>query len=83
MTGMKELDWIIRGQGIHSWVKKQRDEMVNHLAEQAGHQAAVQFEPVIDRIVRYAQLAAWFGIAGFVVGLVALIGLIAVIIGQI
>lgn len=56
--------------------------MVNHLAEQAGYQAAVQFEPVIDRIVRYAQLAAWFGIAGFVVGLVALIGFIAIMLGQ-
>ena len=80
---MKELDWIIRGQGIHSWIRKQRDEMVDHLAEKAGHQAAVQFEPVIDKIVRYAQLAAWFGIAGFVVGLVALMGFIAIIIGKI
>ena len=80
---MKELDWIIRGQGIPSWIRKQRDEMVNHLAEQAGHQAVIQFEPVIDRIVRYAQLAAWFGIAGFVVGLIALIGFVAIIIGKI
>ena len=80
---MKELDWIIRGQGIPSWIRKQRDEMVNHLAEHAGHQAVLQFEPVIDRIVRYAQLAAWFGIAGFVVGLIALIGFVAIIIGKI
>ena len=57
--------------------------MVDHLAEKAGHQAAVQFEPVIDKIVRYAQLAAWFGIAGFVVGLLALMGFIAIIIGKI
>ena len=56
---MKELDWIIRGQGIPSWIRKQRDEMVDHLAEKAGHQATVQFEPVIDKIVRYAQLAGW------------------------
>lgn len=46
---------------------------------QAGQQAASEFRPAIDRVIHYAQLAAWFGIAGFVVGLFALIGFLLII----
>ena len=53
--------------------------MISQLAEQVGQEAADQFKPVIDRVIHYAKLAAWFGIAGFVVGLLALIGFLVVI----
>ena len=69
----KVRDWIRRTLGV--------DELISQLAEQAGQQTATQFKPVIDRVVRYAQLAAWFGIAGFVVGLLALFGFLAIILG--
>ena len=59
----------------------QRDQLISEFAEQAGQQAATQFKSVIDRVIHYAQLAAWFGIAGFVVGLLALIGFLIVILG--
>ena len=58
---------------------KRRDEIITQLGEQAGQQAATHFEPAIDRVIRYAKLAAWFGIAGFAVGLFALIGFLVVI----
>ena len=76
---MKARAWIKRRLGVRAWVRGQRDELVSQLAEKAGQQAATQFEPVVDRIIRYAQLAAWFGIAGFVVGLLALIVFLVVI----
>ena len=66
---------------MRSWLRGQRDELISQLAEQAGQQAATQFKPAIDRVVRYAQLAAWFGLAGFVVGLLALIGFLVAILG--
>ena len=59
-------------------MRGQRDELISQLAEQAGQQAVTQFKPAIDRVIQYAQLAAWFGIAGFVVGLLALIGFLVV-----
>lgn len=65
--------------GLRAWVRRQRDEAISELAEQAGEQAASQFQPAIDRVIRYAQLAAWFGIAGFVVGLLALFGFLLII----
>ena len=76
---MKARDWIKRRLGARTWIRDQRDELISQLAEQAGQQAATKFEPVIDRVIRYAQLAAWFGIAGFAVGLLALIGFLVVI----
>jgi uncharacterized membrane-anchored protein len=51
-------------------MRGRRDELVS----QIGEQAAAQFKSDVDRVIRYARLAAWFGIAGFVVGLLALIG---------
>ena len=60
-------------------MRGQRDELISQLAERAGQQAATQFKPDVDRIMRFAQLAAWFGIAGFVVGLIAFIGFLVVI----
>ena len=60
-------------------MRGQRDELISQLAEQAGQQAADQFKPKIDQVIRYAQLASWFGIAGFVVALLALIGFLLVI----
>ena len=72
-------DWMERKLGVGTWVRSQRDEIISQLAEQAGQQAADQFKPVIDRVIRYARLAAWFGVAGFVVGLLALIGFLVVI----
>ena len=65
--------------GVRAWMRDQRDELISQLAEQAGQQAANEFKPVIDRVIRYAKLAAWFGIAGFAVGLFALIGFLVVI----
>ena len=60
-------------------MRGQLGEGISQFAEQAGQQAAAQFQPEVDRVVRYARLAAWFGIAGFVVGLLALIGFLAVV----
>ena len=60
-------------------MRGQRDEIISQLADQAGQQAATKCEPAVDRVIRYAKLAAWFGIAGFVVGLLALIGFLVVI----
>ena len=71
--------WIKRRIGVRAWMRAQRDELISQLAEQAGQQAATKFTPEIDRIIRYAKLAAWFGIAGFAVGLLALIGFLVVI----
>ncbi len=71
--------WIQRRLRVGAWIQGQRDELISQLAAEAGQQAATQFKPVIDRVIRYAQLAAWFGIAGFVVGLLALIGFLALI----
>ncbi len=76
---MKARAWIKHKLGVRAWMRDQRDELISQLAEQAGQQAATKFEPVIDRVIHYAQLAAWFGIAGFVVGLLALIGFLVVI----
>ena len=76
---MKARAWIKRRLGVRAWMRDQRDELISQLAEQAGQQAANEFQPVIDRVIHYAQLAAWFGIAGFVVGLLALIGFLVVI----
>ena len=76
---MKARAWIKRRLGVRAWMRDQRDELISHLAEQAGQQAANEFKPVIDRVIHYAQLAAWFGIAGFVVGLLALIGFLVLI----
>lgn len=76
---MKTRAWIKRRLGVRAWMRDQRDEMVSQLAEQAGQQAANEFKPGIDRIIRYAKLAAWFGIAGFAVGLLALIGFLVLI----
>jgi uncharacterized membrane-anchored protein len=77
--GMKTRAWIKHQLGVRAWIRNQRDELISHLAEQAGQQAANEFKPVIDRVIRYAKLAAWFGIAGFAVGLFALIGFLVVI----
>ena len=71
--------WIQRRLRLGTWLQRRRDEIITQLGEQAGQQAADQFKPVIDRVIRYAQLAAWFGIAGFAVGLFALIGFLVVI----
>ena len=76
---MKTRAWIKRRLGVRAWMRDQRDELISLLAEQAGQQAANEFKPVIDRVIRYAKLAAWFGIAGFAVGLFALIGFLVVI----
>ncbi len=43
------------------------------LGQEAAQQAAASFGPEIERVVRYARMAAWFGVAGFVVGLLALV----------
>ena len=75
----KEGGWITRKLGFKAWMHNQRDELISQLAEQAGEQAAAQFQPAVDRVIRYAKLAAWFGIAGFVVGLLALFGFLVVI----
>ena len=72
---MKTLAWIKRRIGVQAWMRGQRDEMISQLAEQTQ----TQFKPEIDRVVKYAQLAAWFGIAGFMVGLLAIIGFLVVI----
>ena len=77
--GFRPWEWIQRRVGARAWLLDQRDELISQLAEQAGEQAAVQFKPMIERVVRYAQLAAWFGVTGFVVGLLALVGFIVVI----
>ena len=61
---------------VLDFLKNQQDEMISQFASIAGQQAATQFKPETERIIRYAQLAAWFGIAGFVVGLLALLGTI-------
>ena len=71
--------WIQRRLRLGTWLQRRRDQIINQLAEQAGQQAANEFKPVIDRVIRYAKLAAWFGIAGFAVGLFALIGFLVVI----
>ena len=71
--------WIQRRLGLGTWLQRRRDEIITQLGEQAGQQAATHFEPAVDRVIRYAKLAAWFGIAGFVVGLLALIGFLALI----
>ena len=76
---MKARAWIKRRLGVRTWMRDQRDELISQLAEQAGQQAASEFKPLIDRVIHYAQLAAWFGIAGFVVGLLALIGFLVLI----
>jgi len=76
---MKTRAWIKGVLGVRAWMRDQRDELISQLAEQAGQQAANEFKPVIDRVIRYAKLAAWFGIAGFAVGLFALIGFLVVI----
>ena len=78
---MRLPNWIKRKLGVRTWIQDQRDELISELAEQAGQQAATRFEPLLERVVQYAQWAAYFGIAGFVVGLLALIGLLLVIIG--
>ena len=70
---------MLRKLAVRAWFRGERDELISQLAEQAGQQAATQFKPVIDRVIRYAQLAAWFGIAGFVVGLLALMGFLVAI----
>ncbi len=72
-------EWIQRRVAVRTWLQGQRDELIAQLAEEAGQQATAQFKPTIDRVVHYAQLAAWFGIAGFVVGLLALVGFLLVI----
>ena len=75
----RALAWIHRRLRLGTWFQRQRDEIITQLGEQAGQQAAAHFEPAVDRVIRYAKLAAWFGIAGFVVGLLALIGFLALI----
>ena len=45
---------------------------VSALAKLFGQQAASEFGPQVERVVRYAKMAAWFGVAGFVVGFLAL-----------
>ena len=74
-------EWIHRRLAARAWLRGQRDELISQLAEQAGQKAATQFKPVIDSVIRYAKLATWFGLAGFVVGLLALIGFLVVILG--
>ena len=76
---MEPLGWIKRRIGARAWMRGQRDELIPQLGKQAGQQAVAEFKPVIDRVIKYAQLAAWFGIAGFVVGFLALIGFLVII----
>ena len=76
---MKARDWIKRKLGVRAWMRDQREELISQFADQAGQQTAAQFMPVIDRMIHYARLAAYFGIAGFIVGLLALIGFLVII----
>ena len=69
---MNPRTWMKYRFRVRTWIHNQRNELISELALQAGEQTATQFKPLIDRLVRYAQFAAWFGIAGFVVGLLAL-----------
>ena len=64
-------------------VRRQRDELIARLAKEAGTEAAVHFEPIVDKIARYARLAALFGIAGFIVSLLALIVVLLILTGLI
>ena len=66
------------GTGINSWFRRQRDEIIARLAKETGEEAAVRFEPVVEKIAGYARLAALFGIAGFIVSLLALIGFLII-----
>ena len=49
---------------------------LDELVSQIGEQAAAQFKEDVDRVIRYAKLAAWFVSAGFVVGLAALVAVV-------
>ena len=68
---------------MNSWIRRKRDEIIARLAKEAGEEAAVHFEPVVEKIARYARLAALFGIAGFIVSLLALIGFLLIMTGLI
>ncbi len=70
--GAKARAWIGQTLGLGAWMRGRRDELVS----QIGEQAAAQFKEDVDRVIRYAKLAAWFGIAGFVVGLAALVAVV-------
>ena len=72
-------DWIQRRLRLGAWLQGRHDEIITQLGEQVGQQAATHFGPAVDRVIRYTKLAVWFGIAGFVVGLLALIGFLALI----
>ena len=50
---------------------------VSALAKLFEQQAASEFGLQAELVVRYAKVAAWFGVAGFVVGLLALVVAVA------